>query len=353
MAPPLETLNNMNKILRLFDQQYVSELFAEKILPLYPGFKEIKTVKISPVKKNIWTTTYHVVIEFMAGFSDANGAITELPVFCSAHSNEPRKNSFEALSFLWRNGFKHGNLTVPRPLFFSEYFNGYFYRGAQGQNLYHYIRHQNFAEIKDIIPKAAAWFAKLHGMDASKAKNFNEPNSRVRTVIPGYDLIFSKIANNYPDYCRDYKETFEFIEKKESEFFAQSSRRWLIHGDAHPENVIKMSENTIAVIDFTDICVADFARDLGTFLQQFEYMSIRKIENENYVKTMQNLFLENYFKLAKAKRDAKLEQRIHLYYCWTALRTAVVFLLKEKPEPERAHQLLAMVRRDLKLDNQK
>jgi len=31
----------MNKILQLFDQQYVAELFNQKILPLYPDFKKI------------------------------------------------------------------------------------------------------------------------------------------------------------------------------------------------------------------------------------------------------------------------------------------------------------------------
>ena len=340
----------MNKILQLFDQQYVLDLFNQQVLPLYPGFKAIKDIKISPVKKNVWVTTYHVVIEFMTSFLSADGRVTELPIYGSAHSNEPRKSSFEALSFLWQQGFSQGHLAVPRPLFFSDYFNGYFYRGVQGKNLYYYIRHKNFTEIKNIIPKAAAWFAKLHSLPAEQAKNFNKQNSHVQTVIPGFALIFDKLEHEYPDYYETYKKTFEFIGQKEKQFLKDSGRRWLIHGDAHPENVIKMSADTIAVIDFTDICLADFARDLGAFLQQFAYMSIRKIEDKNYLKTIQNLFLNSYLKLANLELDQALEQRINYYYGWTALRTATLFLLKENPEPERAHELLAKVRQDLKLN---
>jgi hypothetical protein len=281
----------MNKIYQLFDEQYVMDLFNKEVLPLYSDFEKIQSLKISPIKKNIWATTYHVVIEFMVSFLAADGVITELPIYCSAHSSEPRKSSFEALSFLWNQGFSQGHLTIPRPLFFSNYFNGYFYRGVQGKNLYYYIRHKNFEEIKNIIPKTAAWFAKLHSLPAAKAKNFNEQNSRVATVIPGFKFIFDKIKGDYADYYGAYKETFEFIGQKEKEFLSGSNRHWLIHGDAHPENVIKMSADTIAVIDFTDICLADFARDLGAFLQQFEYMSIRKIEDDNYIKNIKNLFL--------------------------------------------------------------
>ena len=339
----------MNKILQLFDQEYVADLFNEKVLPLYPDFKEIKSIKITPIKKNVWTTTYHVVIEFLTTFSSPDGSQLELPIYGSAHSDESRKNSFEALSFLWRRGFGQGNLTVPRPLFFSEYFNGYFYRGVQGNNLYHYIRQQNTQEVENIISKAAAWFAKLHGLPANRAKNFNKLNSRVETVIPGYDLIFTKLQKYYPDHCQAYRQTFEHIRRQEKEFLKATKKRWLIHGDAHPENVIKMSAQTIAVIDFTDICLADFARDLGAFLQQFEFMSIRKIPDENYLAKIKNLFLDNYFKLSGAKLDDSLRQRINYYYSWTALRTATMLLLKESPEPERAHELLNKARQDLKL----
>jgi len=232
----------MNKILNLFDENYVLNLFNREILPLYPGFKEIKQITIKPIKKNVWETTYHVVIEFLTTFSALDGRLIELPLYCSAHSSEPRKNSFAALTFLWRNGFNRGDLTISRPLFFSPDFNGFFYRGVRGNNLYYYIRHQNFPEVETIIPKIAAWFAKLHKLPGERAKNFNALNSRVATVIPGYKLIFDKLRQNYPGYRQIYQEVFEYVGSKEKKFLDGQKKHWLIHGDAHPENVIKIND---------------------------------------------------------------------------------------------------------------
>jgi len=339
----------MNKILELLDEQYVLDLFNREVLPLYPDFKKIKQIKISPIKKNIWATTYHVVIEFLTTFVKNNGALIELPLYCSAHSGEPRKSSFEALSYLWQQGFDQGNLTIPRPLFFSNYFNGYFYRGVQGKNLYYYIRERNYSEIENIIPKAAAWFAKLHTLPANQAKNFNELNSRVKTVIPGFTAILERIKENFPEYHNVYEQAFIYLSQEEDTFLSRKENLKLIHGDAHPENVIKMSDQTIAVIDFTDICLADFARDLGAFIQQLEFMASRKIEEMKYIEANRELFLKSYLEIAKIKLDDSLKRRINNYYSWTSLRTATFFLLKEPAEPKRAEGLINKVKADLKI----
>lgn len=339
----------MNKILQLFDEQYILDLFNKEVLPLYPDFKGIEQIKITPIKKNVWESTYHVVIGFLTTFTGKNNIPVELPIYCTAHSNEPRKSSFEALMYLWQRGFGRGNLTIPRPLFFSDYFNGYFYRGVWGKNLYYYIRERKYAEIENIIPRAAAWFAKLHALPAGQAKNFNELNSRVRTVIPGFKLILEKIQNDFPEYHEIYEKAFSYIGREEEKFLSHGKNLKLIHGDAHPENVIKMSARTIGLIDFTDICLSDLARDLGTFIQQLEFMASRKIEEIKYIKINRDLFLENYSAIAKIKLDDSLMRRINYYYSWTALRTATFFLLKSPSEPERARGLLEKVKYNLKI----
>ena len=109
----------MNKILQLFDKQYVRELFTKEVLPLYPDFTAVKNIKIYAHKDYVWDTTYHVVIEFTTAFLTADGRLKKLPIFCSAHSEEPRKNVFDALKFLWDNGFGKGYLSAPHPLFYS------------------------------------------------------------------------------------------------------------------------------------------------------------------------------------------------------------------------------------------
>lgn len=336
-----------NKILNLFNEEFVANLFKEKLLSFYPDFSEIKKIKIIPHKKLIWENTYHVVVEFELSLLTKEGRVAVLPIFATAHSNEPRRNVYDALKFLWDNDFSKGYLTIPHPLFYSEEFRATFYRGAEGTNLYQYIRNKDFANIESVVIKAAAWFAKLHRIPTEKARNFNEENSRVATVIPGVEHILKVIKKEFPEYYGVFEKAYKIIEEKEEKFLADTSRRWLVHGDAHPENVIKMGKKKIAVIDFTDLCLSDFARDIGTFLQQLEYMCNRKIQDSGYAEKIKDIFLSSYLKNAKIKMNDALKDRIDNYYNWTTMRTATFFLLKDKPEPERAKALLEQVVKNL------
>ncbi|MFA6306573.1 MAG: phosphotransferase [Patescibacteria group bacterium] len=342
----------MNKILHLLDQQYVLALFKKEILPKYPEFSAIKQIKTTLIKDNIWASTYHVVIEYQTTFVNSKNQSETLPIYCTAHSDEPRLNSFEALTFLWQNGFNKGNLTIPRPLFYSPDFNAFFYQGVSGENLYQSIRRKDVKTVEAIAVKAAAWFAKLHHLSATaiKAKNFNPLNSRIETIIPGMAYAIAKVQSQEPRYFEICRRAYETINQKEKDFFSSTERRWLIHGDAHPENVIIIDKNKIGVIDFTDICLADYARDLGAFLQQLEFMMLRKIDNQLEVEKIKQLFLNSYLKNAKITLDDNLQKRINNYYNWTALRTAIFFLLKDRAEPERAHGLLIKISQNLKLD---
>jgi len=340
----------MNKILHLFDEQYVLDLFKKKLLPKYPSFRAIKKIKIIPIKKNIWDYTYHVVIKFETKFITKDNKIKQLPIYCSAHSDEPRKNVYSGLKFLWGNSFNKGYLSIPHPLFYSNYFKATFYRGVAGKNLYKFIREKNFKEIETILPKAAAWFYKLHGLPVAEAKNFNQANSRIKTVIPGKEYILKKIENNYPEFYNFYCQAYDIFIKREESFLADKKNRWLIHGDAHPENVIKMSKHKLAVIDFTDLCLADYARDLGCFLQQLEYMANRKINNPKYTKKIKKIFLENYLENAKIKLDDNLKERINNYYNWTAVRTTTFFLFQKPTQPEMARELIDQIKKNLNIN---
>ncbi len=338
----------MNKIYNLFDEQYVIGLFKKKVLPLYPDFRKVKKIKIIAHKKNIWSETYHVVIEFRTYFINQEGKTKVLPIFCSAHSNEPRRNIYVALKYLWHHGFSKGLLTVPHPLFFSEYFRATFYRGVEGRNLYKYIKENKKEEVEKVMPRAAAWFAKLHSLPTQGVKNFNKKNSRIRTTIPGKNHILYDIKSIYPHYYDLFKKAYDIFVKKEENFLASTDKRWLIHGDAHPENLIKMGKNKLGVIDFTDICLSDFARDLGCFLQQFEYMSARKMEDKDFINRMKQIFLETYLKSAKIKMSEHLQERIENYYTWTIVRTATFFLIKHNREPEKAVNLLKEVEKRIR-----
>jgi len=339
----------MNKINKLLNEEYVIKFFKEKILEKYSSFSKIKKVKIIKHKKYIWEETYHVVFEFRTYFLTKEGKVKIIPIFCSAHSGEPRKNTYYALQYLWNSGFSKGFLTTPHPLFYSNYFKGMFYRGVDGKNLYHYIKNNDFEEIERMIPKAASWLVKLHKTSINEASNFNKENSRIKTVFPGIKHILREIEENFPEYYDFYKKAYKKFIDSEKEFLKISKNITLIHGDAHPENFIKMGRKKIAMIDFTDISLSDFARDLGCFLQQFEFMAMRKIGDSKYVEKIKNIFLEKYLEDAKIKMDDSLEKRINIYYNWTAIRTATYFLLKYDAEPERGKSLIESVKENLNL----
>ena len=335
----------MNKILQLFDKTYAMNLLREKVLPLYPDFLDIKKVNIHPYKKLIWESTYHVVVEFRTTFLTKDRKTKKIPIVCSAHSSEPRQNVYDAMKFLWEHSFGHGYLTIPHPLFYSDYFRGTFYRGVEGDNLYHYIKEKKFSDIEAITGKAALWFSKLHDLRTAGIRNFNEDNSRIATVYPGNPHILERVRKDFPEYRDVYERVYGIFDDHEKEFFRLSDRRWLIHGDAHPENVIKMGRKKTAVIDFTDLCLGDFARDLGSFTQQLEFMGNRKINDPDYADKIKNIFLDQYFKHSpRRKLNDALRARIDLYYHWTAMRTATFFLIKNDAEPERAATIIEKVK---------
>jgi thiamine kinase-like enzyme len=335
----------MNKILSLFDEKFVLNFLSKKILPLYPAFEKILSLKIYAYKKLIWTTTYHVVISYRVNFLTKAGKEKEMEIVCSAHSSENRESVFNVLSFLRNTGFFKGDLVIPRPLFYSSEFNGTFYRAVSGHNLLYFIKNKKLDKVKSMVEKASRLFAGLHTLKLPQDLSiFNDSNMLLRNVVPGRDTIISEIAERFKGrYVNEIASFYQRFIAQEEEFFSQSNKRWLIHGDAHPENIVSVGYKKIGLIDFTDFCPGDFARDLGTFMQQLEYKLIRHLGEGDFVLNMKRFFLETYLKESNLKLDENLQKRIDLYYNWTWVRTAAFWLLKHDCEPNKAEKALQVV----------
>lgn len=346
----------MNKITQLLNEDYVIDFFRKKVLPKYPEFSDIQNIDIKPHKKNIWDHAYHIVFEFVVDFEKKDGSKTTVSIFCSGHSQEPRRNVHRALRYLWSQDFSSNNLTIPRALFYDNNFKAVFYEGVNGINLYKLIRQKDYKEIEAVIPKAAQWFSKLHNLPTVNTPNFNPQNSRIKTVVPGSGHILKRIKENYSEYYNFFRKVYSFLIKKEEEFLDKRKKLWLVHGDAHPENIIMLDsfdmtqkKVNIAVIDFTDLSLSDFARDLGTFFQQVDYMVGRKIGKPEYAEKIKNIFLKKYLKYSKIKMSKALEQRINNYYNWTAMRTATFLLMRDAANLGKAEVLFAGVKERMKI----
>lgn len=339
------------QVAQLLDEQFIKDYFRKRVLPSYPEAVKIHSIIIRPIKKDIWEHSYRVVIEYAITFTLKNGGKHTALIFCSAHTHEQRKNVYDALNFLWNKGFARGHLTIPRPLFYSQRFKGVFYRGLKGKNLYQYMRENKFTEALHITLLAARWFAKLHRVATTDAHNFNKKNSRIETIVPGARHWLESIRTRHSEYFLATKKIYEHLNKKEKDFLRSTPQRWLIHGDAHPENVIQISAHKIGVIDFTDMCLADRARDVGSFMQQIHYMLVRHVpaKQQHIIRELQDAFLNEYLRAAGLEMTPALQKRIINYYRWTALRTAIFFLTKEHPEPSRAGEILTELEQEMAL----
>ncbi|MBN2854359.1 phosphotransferase [Patescibacteria group bacterium] len=344
----------MNKILQLFDEDFVRQYFDRELLSLYPDFLEIVSVKIKPYKKLIWQTTYHVVIAFEVEFLTKNKDREALFLVCSAHSEEPRENVFQVLTFLREQGLANDWIDIPAPLFFSPEFKGVFYTGLKGENILRQVRAGgDIAAAK--IALVAKLFAALHSLDVKRAPEFNPQSAKIATVIPGVEAILREMSSRYNGvYDEDLRKFYDYFISKEEGFFKAEKNLVLIHGDAHLENIIDTGPERLGIIDFADLCRGDFARDLGTFLQQLEYRatSIKTgLRNPEENARFKKIFLEEYIKARDLVLDDNLKARIKLYYDWTMLRTATYFFLKAEVELERAELLFAKVRDNLKTED--
>ncbi len=351
----------MNKIYKLFDHEFVRPLLEKKLLPLYPEADKINQIKISWVKKNVWETTYHAVIRFDLTISlsrrsplcetAARHKRKKLLIFCAAHSNEPRRNVYQALNFLWKHGFDCSYLTVPRPLFYEPSLRAVFYQGVAGNTLYHYLATEQWTKADHFLELAGRWFAKLHSMPTKNLRSFNKNNSRIETILPGRAGALKIIGQRHDQHFATYRAIYRILAQRERQFLKLTLRRWLIHGDAHPENVICLSTKKIALIDYADMCLGDWARDIGAFCQQLDYMLTSRLRfSQERAEKCKEIFLSAYFKYAKVKLTPEAEWRMETYYCLAALRTANYYFLKHEPQAEKGERLLEQLKGKLNIE---
>lgn len=338
-----------NKILKLIDKPFVLEFFRNHIMPNIDGQPGLIDLKIKPHKNNVWRNSYHVVTEYCLRISDAEKKEKELSIFCTAHDNEPREKVFNNLKFLQQNDFGDNAASLPEPLYYSPEFNATFYIGLSGQNLYHYIKLDNRTIIERTVIKAAGWFAGLHALPTNTFFKVDTSGDLIKNVVPGVDYILYKTEIAYPRLFPAYQKIYAALIETEEKNISTLPRLSIVHGDAHPENIIIINRDKIGIIDFTDLCLTDFARDLGCFMQQLNYMMMKKIGDQAYADEIKSIFLENYLKNAKIEMTDGLKNRISLYYNWTQMRTATYLLMSHNSQPDKAEPLINEVIKNLNL----
>ncbi|MFH1187632.1 MAG: aminoglycoside phosphotransferase family protein [bacterium] len=320
----------------LLDDKFIADFFDENLKIFFKNAEKIKKIEKKIYKDIRGDYDYTLIIEFIIQIVFSDKQICEKSVFCKAHSDEKKNKSIYYMEILYKNGFNEGAYKVPRPLRYVPELRAGFYEGVQGNNLLYYLKHRDYDKIEQAVKDAAAWINKLHSINPEKFNSHEPRFTYIRDNYPPIEKVLRDMEKNYPRLHKVFKPLYVKTEKYEEKLIdhiVKSKRAKIIYADYHPENIIipRYTREGIAVIDFTDLSLGDPYRDVGTFMEQVEFMS-RKYMPASKAKKWSDIFIKEYMAKGKEKPTKDNFKRINLYRLWSCLRNIIHFYYKEDPE---------------------
>jgi len=305
----MKTKTNTISLKKLLTKKYVLGLIQKNNPEL--EIKEIKS--IAPIKRHFGEDFEH----FVAYYSAYNKEGKQIPIFASAHSDGTRKKTFKILRFVFRR-----QISAQEPLFYDKPTQAMFYIGIKGANLFSYIERQE--DIEKILQDTAIKLAHFHGIEQGLQLTVKRFKISQKILDPTGVL---KSDTKMPEQVAEIKKLFKSIKQLFKDLDIGKNQKYVIQGDFHPENII-ISYNTkeVNIIDYTDVMISDFCQDLGSFLQQFRFMS-KQYYPERKIAYYQDIFLKNYFSARKIRYNQNIKNRINLFKAWLALRSAIFYFL--------------------------
>ncbi len=334
---------NMNKLL---DKDFITNLFGQRLTSFYPNFQELVTVEFYTHKKHAGKNSMIVVVEYVLTYLSKDGTSEKMNLFASAHSDGSRVRAFYGQNYLYQHGFDQGKFLVGRPLFYLAEQYAFFYQAVLGRTLRKLIKQEIDLDFNRTLDLSAGWIKKLHSCSIEAGHEFIKFN--VREMSPQPQRFIADLTAFFPEFGQRLDAAFarlsELQEKHKDLYQAV-----LIHGDYHPENIIfKSSElDKIKVIDFTDLALGDPMVDLGSFIQQFDFMCFEILDRKK-INSFKINFLESYFLEKFENIDIQYINRINFFQAWVVMRTTVLlFYAKSAKHP--LGELIAEIERYLSL----
>ena len=128
----------MAEIEDLFNPHHVSQLLNERLSTSEFCWSNIVVHDIQIIKENIIHDYYSIVAAYFVSYVNS-GLEHQAIVYCSAHSNDSRRQAMENLEFIWRQNIPGGQFLTNRPLFYDSQYGAMFYLGLPGDNLCHIL----------------------------------------------------------------------------------------------------------------------------------------------------------------------------------------------------------------------
>lgn len=324
----MEIEEQKKKLALLNDEIFVKNCLNQNLAKYYPDFVEVQRLDLHAYKKHIGKTSAVFVVGYRLEYLAKDQSLKKLKLVATGHSDNSRKLAFSKLQYLYQHGFDQGKYLVTRPLFYLENNQAFVYEAALGHRLFSFFKTADDVDLSNALDLTAAWVKKLHQLKI--ADDFAWPQFSVANIGQLVQRFFQDFIKHDEVLGKKAELMFGLIKEQEA-MFNKDLEPCLVYGDYHPENVILTSLATkqLKMIDFTDVALGDPMLDLGSFLQQFDFMGHRFFSRPK-INQEKKYFVASYFEQSFTDIDLKYFPRINLYQAWTALRTATFLFYMHK-----------------------
>ncbi len=326
----MELEKKKKNVALLNDEIFIKDCLNQNLAKYYPDFVEVKNLELHAYKKHVGKTSAVFVVAYKLDYLDKTDEIKKIKLVATGHSDGSRKMAFAKLNYLYNHGFSSGKYLVTKPLFYLEENLAFIYEASIGHRLFSLFKADEYLNLANALDLAAAWVKKLHNLEVKN--DFVWPNFSVDNIGQSIKKFFDDIIHSNQSLGERVGKLLQEIRVLEQNFLNEITP-CLVYGDYHPENVIltSLEAKQIKMIDFTDVALGDPMLDLGSFLQQLDFMGHRFFSRAkvNYEK---EYFVTSYFGKKIEDIPSEFFPRINLYQAWVALRTAVFLFYMHKDD---------------------
>ncbi len=306
-------------IARLDSKQYFLDIFHERLKFIDPRAIKILFHQFFYIKRHVGDDFFHYVIEHRLTLELKNGLKIRRKIYTISFSNHGRKPMSQAMSLIYRNKFHSGPVITPQPLWYEEDTMSFFYLGIPGDTLLEHLKngHIDF----DYFKKIAQALRRLHATKFP-AGQFKQHDFSLNYLDP--TAVLNRPQNLEDPLKKELISQLAVLEKLKAQIIKE--KPVLSHGDFHPENIIvnRFDSNQLAIIDFSEVCLASRYYDLASFLLQLKLMSLGYLAPGVYAK-IEKIILGGYF--GRSAIDSEVMNKLNLYRAWTALKNAVYSMI--------------------------
>ena len=322
------------------DHDYMLDFFNDRIKDVDQKATKVIHLESYKVKAHFDDKFFHYVIYNKLTLKTVEGLRKRYSIICISFSSHGRQRMYQSLELIYKCGFSKGDVIVPRPLWYIDKLMAAFYVAVPGDNLLEHIKN-GYLDLST-IKKIAIGLSKLH--DIKKPITLELKKHDFSPAFLDATNVVGRPYNANTQLAKDVLIQFKRLQQTKHKLI--QGDYIFSQGDFHPENIIinRYQNNQLAIIDFSEVCLAPAYYDIASFLQQIKFMTLSYLTPKEHDQ-IEYIFLSTYFK--QKKIDQHIQDRINLYKSWTALKSTVYFMIFEDQVNRRFAEYLLTQSEDL------